>query len=754
MKNKLAFIVIITFFVLISKSESELNLFSWKVYTSLSNMNDFALSKDGSIYAISTGGLFIYNIEQKNSQNINNLNGLWDNNLTALYLDESNGEIYVGSNSGAINKINQNKEVTLILDVYKSSFLDKQINSFLENGNLLYICTNFGLTVFDKTKKVFIETVMKFGDFSTNAAAIKAILYNNKIYVITSEGLAISSTNSQLTDPKSWKTYPINAMTGGSQLKDIVQLKGVVYFASKNNIYKFESDSVSNILNESTEIRNLTIYENKVYYTTDYKVLDLNKYDFPLQLKNPATKIMFFYPVDKLRPLIDFTLPFIIYQNSGIAFADRTNSKYNLVMPNSPSSNIFYKLSTDKDGNLWAATGKSPSRGLMKFDGNNWENYFVEKNPEIKTNGYIFVSPLDDGSIMGSSWGVGALKIDKNNNFSIYDNTNSPLTGIATDPNFVVIGNIKQAKDGTIWIVNYGETSAGPLLVALDKNNNFYKFQNCVNDNYRWFLDMVIDGNNTKWVASSLSGGLFYFNENNTLENTQDDICGNITTASYPNLSSNQQNCLAIDKNDILWIGTSYGLSSIFNTSAVLLNQKPIVRNIKLLSSQVVNGIYVDPVDNKWIATNDGIWVLNPDATEVLTIINNTNSPLQDNVILSIAGDDVNGKIYIGTNNGLYEVSTLNVQPVANYNIQCYPQPYNLKKDEGLIIDGLAANSDVMITTISGKLIKRFSTNSRKIIWDGTDELGSLVSTGIYLVYSQSRTGSLSSVQKIAIIND
>jgi hypothetical protein len=748
-------VVIVSIFILCIFTlnlKSDLNLLSWKVYTSLANISEATISKSGKIYAISSGGLFIYNLNQKTSSNINNLNGLWDNNLTAIYLDENNGDIYVGSSSGAISKINENNEVKVILDVYKSTFLDKQINSFIGNGNLLYICTNFGLTVFDKSKNIFVETIMKFGDFSTNSAAIKSLLFNGKIYIITNEGLAIASLNDQLTDPKSWATYPIKGLPGGANFRDILEFNGDIFIASKNYIFKFANDSVSNILNEITEIHNLSVYQNKLYYATDYKLLDLNKYDFPLELKSPTSKIKFFNPIDNVKDLINFNLPLIIYQNAGIAYPEK--STYKLITPNSPSSNIFYKLSTDKEGNLWAATGKSPSRGLMKFDGKNWENYFVEKNPEIKTNGYIFVSTLDDGSVMGSSWGVGALKIDKNNNFSFYNNLNSPLTGISTDPNFVVIGNIKQAKDGTIWMVNYGETSSGPLLVAIDKNNKFYKFQNCVNENYRWFLDMVIDGNNTKWVASTLSGGLFYFNENNTLENTQDDICGNITTASYPNLSSNQQNCLAIDKNDILWIGTSYGLSSIFNTSAVLLNQKPIVRNVKLLSNQVVTGIYVDPVDNKWVATNDGVWVLNPDATEVITIINNTNSPLQDNIILSIAGDDVNGKVYIGTNNGLYEVSTLNVQPFANYNIQCYPQPFNLKKDINMVIDGLATNSDVMITTISGKLIKRFSTNSRKILWDGTDELGSLVSSGIYLVYSQSRTGSLSSVQKIAIIND
>jgi ligand-binding sensor domain-containing protein len=745
----------IIFIILFSPKfvKADLPLLNWKVYTSLSNFSDFTLTNNGELYAASNGGLFILNLNNGQKTIMNNLNGLWDNDLSSIYYDSQSHMIYTGSTSGAINIIDEQHRTEIILDIYKSNFVDKKINEFISDGNKIFIATNFGLVAFDLTKKVFTETIIKFGDFSTNTAVNQCLILNNKIYLATNEGIAYTSLDSQLSVPKSWTTISISNAQGKIPLENIAEQDGNIYVSSDNMIYKIQADSLDTVVTATSKIRNFTKHNNRIYFTIDYTLVNLDLVEFPVKLSSLANKIYFFDNINLPNTPINLNYPVIASTNSGISYFK--DNDYVNIIPNTPSSNLIYRLTTDKQNNLWVSTGKNPSHGFMKFDGTTWTNYFYEKDPQIITDGYINVTLADNGKAYCSSWGQGVLVIDSsNNNFINYNNKNSPLTGVATSDSFVVIGDIQEASDGTIWIVNYGETSQGPLLVALDKNNNFYSFVNCNQPDYRWYLRMVIDRSGTKWVASTQSGGLYYFNEMGTLDNTSDDICGAITTSNYPNLASNQQSALAIDHNDILWIGTPYGLSSIFNTSSVLYNQKPIVRNISLLANQVVNDIYIDAVDNKWIATNEGVWVLNPDATEVLTIINTSNSPLQTNIINTVAGNENTGKIYIGTNLGLYEIETLNVKPNINYSLKCYPQPFYVTKDMDLIIDGLATSSDVMISTISGKVVRKFSTDSRKIVWDGRDDLGNLVSSGIYLVYAQSRTGNVSGIQKIAVINN
>jgi hypothetical protein len=173
----------------------------------------------------------------------------------------------------------------------------------------------------------------------------------------------------------------------------------------------------------------------------------------------------------------------------------------------------------------------------------------------------------------------------------------------------------------------------------------------------------------------------------------------------------------------------------------------------RLLGEQNVNDIMIDALNNKWIATSIGVWVLNSDGSDTLAYINTSNSPLPTNEIFGLATDQNTGKIYFSSKYGIYEATSLSVLPGSAYNINCYPQPFNLNTDEELVIDGLAEFSEVRILTTNGELIKNINTTSRKIIWDGRNKKGDLVNSGIYLIVATSSSNKESGVQKIAVIN-
>ncbi len=146
--------------------------------------------------------------------------------------------------------------------------------------------------------------------------------------------------------------------------------------------------------------------------------------------------------------------------------------------------------------------------------------------------------------------------------------------------------------------------------------------------------------------------------------------------------------------------------------------------------------------------------MLNSDGSEVLQVFTKKNSLLATDEITSVIGNPNTGDIYVGTQLGLYKFTTTTIQARPDYSINCYPQPFKTANDENLVIDGLAQNSEIVITNIAGELVKRISTNSRKVLWDGRDERGEVVATGIYLIYAQSTSNSESAVQKVAIINN
>ena len=727
-------------------AQGEFKILNWNVHTSFTNPLDIAVDDENKFYFATQGGLLIYDFKTGTNQTINSGNGLWDNELTCVYYYPRTKQIIVGSSSGALYLIDKNLNITTMLDISKSNFANKSINSITSLDNNLYIATGFGLLVFDSKKMIFLETISKLGSFSPNTSVNKVFIDENKIYLATSEGVAYNYVSSRLQNPSGWKT--IGNSNKSIQLFDGISTKDGIFFISKNDVFKLENDSLKFVLSDPVEIKNLINFKGQTLYTTGYLILDLQKNRIGSDPLYPCNKIIF-----DTNNKISINEPQIyLYREFGFGFIQ--NGKQVQVIPNSPITNQFWNLSFDDYGNLWVGTGKGPSKGVMKFDGKNWVNYTQEINKEIKINNIVSVFADSDSIAYASTWGRGIMKLNyKSNKIEYFNRQNSPLRGIATDQDWIVMGRIQKDKKGNLWAVNYGETSAGPLLIAIDNTGKFYEFINCRNSTDRWYFDMVIDDNGTKWVASTLSGGLYFFNEKNTLDNPNDDVCGTLMSSIYPNLPSNEQTSLAIDRNGILWIGTPEGLASIYNPSAVIMEQKPIVRNIKALAKQSINDIYVDAVDNKWLATNEGVWVLNPDASEVLAIFNTDNSPLKTNRIRTISGNPQEGRIYIGTDLGMFEAVTLSVEPTDDYSIKCYPQPFKPKVDMELIIDGLANQSEVWITTTSGNLIKRISTNSRRIVWDGTDENGNLVGTGIYLINAQSRLTNKGSVQKVAVIN-
>jgi hypothetical protein len=604
--------------------------------------------------------------------------------------------------------------------------------------------------VFDLKKGIFLETVPKFGNFTTNISANNIIIKQNTIYIATDEGIASCELEKQLADPKSWTNQFVEAQLMRMKFKDIIEESGKIYTASNNSIYEVLPDTLVKVLDDNELILNLTKKGGKVFYSSEWKLRALTGENYPIEIPYALKKVEFF---DSNTNVFDHTKPIVVYKSFGMEYIKSGQKKR--VIPNSPITNYFKYLNIGMDGKLLASSDRFTPRGCMIFDGETWQNFYPELTPKILTNSVVSVMQNSKGKYFLGTWGEGAFSLDlseENPQFDRFKNDNSPMSPFEGD--YTIIGEILEDREGVLWMVNYGESTPGNVLVAMDKSSNFFGFENCTSPLGRWYFSLAIDGSGTKWVGSTSSGGLMYFNEKGTLNKTSDDICGIIQTSSYPNLPANQQNCVVVDKNDVLWIGTPYGLGSIYNPSSVIYGQKPIVRSIKALNQQKVNDIYVDAVNNKWVATNDGIWILNSDASDSVIHINMQNSPLPTNLINSIVGDENNGTIYIGTDFGLYSVSTMNVKPSQNYSITCYPQPFVIARDESLLIDGLAINSEVFITSPHGELVRRISTFSRRILWDGRDEFGQKVKSGVYLINAQSRTNNQSSVQKIAVIND
>ncbi|MCL6495312.1 MAG: hypothetical protein K6T54_11110, partial [Ignavibacterium sp.] len=95
------------------------------------------------------------------------------------------------------------------------------------------------------------------------------------------------------------------------------------------------------------------------------------------------------------------------------------------------------------------------------------------------------------------------------------------------------------------------------------------------------------------------------------------------------------------------------------------------------------------------------------------------------------------------------------IKPVDNFSgLSIYPSPFVISDGSQLVtIDGLIKDSEIKIITVSGKLVRKLETpGGRVAYWDGRDDDGNLVNSGIYVVVASDREANSVETGKIAVL--
>ena len=733
--------------------KAELKLDNWKTYTSLLDVRTLAMDFKGRIWAGTTGGVFVYDSNSEDIKEIRNTEGLLSLNISCIRINKQTNEIFICSSNGTIQVLNDKGQWKYVTDILNAKFPDPVITDIEFLNDTAFISGGFGLTKLNLKDLVFIETVSKFGSFTPGIRVNDILIQNGNIWAATKEGVAKTNLSNTITNPVSWEVYTKSSGLNDNNVKFIQSYNDTVFIATEYALCKYGSSSFT-VIQHSPELEEISGFvqsNGELLYSTKNDVYKLD--NSPLKF-GKYRNINGLFVDDVKNNLI------ALFQYFGISLFSGENE--NNIMPNSPISNNFINLDVDMQGRLWAATkpkSENDGQGFMMLGPNGvWRNFNSRYNPVI-SNWAIKVKGVSSGDVYVSTWGGGLLKLsDTNGDFLItcYDTSNSPLVGaLENAPDYVICGEVAEDMFGKIWIINYGENSFGPLLMLLKNNGNFISYNNMESLTERQYLELAIDRYGTKWLGSNnIAKGLYYFNDNDSPEDKSDDKYGKLTK-SNSSLLDNEITSIDIDKNGFIWLGTNSGLNFIYDSYPAKTGGNVSVRAETQLQNQYINDIYVDAINNKWIATNKGIWVLNEDASGLLSknILNSSNSPLIADEVFSITSDTKTGTMYFGTKYGLSTARSLSVEPAPKYNVSCYPQPYNPKKDSQLIIDGLMENSDVRILTVDGALVRALTAKGRIASWDGKDELGNFPESGVYIVVGSSETAEGSGTGKFTLIN-
>ena len=163
------------------------------------------------------------------------------------------------------------------------------------------------------------------------------------------------------------------------------------------------------------------------------------------------------------------------------------------------------------------------------------------------------------------------------------------------------------------------------------------------------------------------------------------------------------------------------------------------------------SGISVDSQGNIWtFSPTQGIHVL-LDNTAYWPDINGfrtSNSPILSDEVRDIDFDNKRNLAYIATSKGVNILRIPFGNPKTDYsNVKIFPSPFHIPSQKQMTVSGVIYESSMMITTLSGKVIRHIKTSGvendgDQISWDGRDSNGDYVSTGVYLLLIYGKDGS------------
>lgn len=742
----------------------------WKTYTVKSQVQDIAIdSSDSALLWIATsGGMFSYHIEKKTFQEFTTSEGLRTIELTAIATDKQ-GAVWIGGADGILHRYFPNKKNwRYILDIYndKDHGAYKRINSLKIFRDSLFVLSDLGVSVFSRSKMMFIDNYLHAR--VTKARALE--IFDNKIWVATDHGIASTSfSNPNPSAPDLWVTYTFSdTITSGLPSNFITSLgifNNYLIAGTKKGLARFENSRWTTISGTNgLDITDLTVTNSSadaetIYFITSNNQLWHYSSSSPVQIDTQFT-----YPLSKI-------INHHILGTKTNGLLHKTNLSWNEFAPPGSSSNKFVSIVVDKKGVLWAATGVDIyGRGFMSFNGKVWKSYTREQYPSLGLNGYYKVSLGKDNTKWVSSWGTngGVAIVDDDGIIQKVLNTSNGLPLFnANSPYYTVAGGVATDPQGRTWITSRSPLRDTILAIFHHADSSIsYLLQDsrkCFTPNCQMknpsivFTDVVIDRNGTKWFSNfnrfepEMPNGLYYFNDNIKLPDT--DVGGWGKLSDNNGLKSNKIYCIEIGNDGGLWIGSDQGITIIFDPS----NPRRSMAVYYPLQDQVIQDIAVDVMDNKWVATQQqGVFVLSPDGTSILSqyTVENTNGKLLDNDVNSIAIDNNTGLIYFGTEKGLSTLTTSAITPKTSFEELLFsPNPFYLPSSTQLTVKGLVRSSSLKILSIDGSLIKNIQSPGGLVgFWDGTDEKGNLVSTGIYLVVAYAGDGNEVISGKLAVI--
>jgi len=738
----------------------------WKGYFSYNTIIDITQSEN-TFFAASQNALFSRSNLTNEIKTTNTIDGLPSQSISSVYYSTTFNKTLIGYENGLMIVIQPDGTIITVVDILNKQIPPniKKINHFNEVDGMVYIACDFGIVQYNLSTLQFGDTYF-IGSITSEIVVAQTAILNGYIYAATAaEGIKRAEiTNPNLIDANQW----ISVASGN--FSNIVTFQDNLFAIATSGQIVRSTDGVG-FFNFGTPLSptavDMRTTDTELLITTPDTVSIYNE-QFALQIRVDNYLIPEIFAQFTCATILNNTLYIGSRRHGVITTALDNPTTFNFISPSGPIKNNIFSINSTTN-NLWAVYGgytvdydPNPLQffGISKFNSENgWLNipYEALNTPNLVR---VTVNPANENQIFVSSYFSGLLKFENDVLVTTLNHTNTGSNGLEiTSPDNPDIRLEQSAYDkaGNLWLTNGLVPKALKVLRANGQWQS-YGFESILQNvrNSR-FGKLVVDKNNTKWMATS-SDGLIGFNE---AVNPQFKI---ITEGpDEGNLPSPSIQAIAIDTRNQLWIGTRKGLrilSSVdrftaeedLTTNAIIIEEEGV--GAELLDEQFITDIMVDGANNKWVGTLDaGVFLFSSNGQETLQQFTTSNSPLPSNAINDIDINTTTGEVFFATTGGLVSFKGNAIKPSDNLqNVIVYPNPVRPEFEGTVKIAGLLNKANIKITDIEGNLVYETISIGGTIEWD-TKAFGKYkVASGVYMIFITSDDGLETKVKKVMII--
>ena len=755
-----------------AQTPNDLKIGQWKSYLPYRTAKYVTQSRD-KVYYATQYSVLSYDKNNNEIDFLSKVNGLSDAGVQMIKYNRFSDILFIAYDNSNIDLLKKDGSVQNIRDILNNVNItgDKKIyDVYIENATNIYLACGFGVVKFNVIKGEFDFTTF------TNSKVKSVSVLDGFLYIVTENGIyrTLNDSKLNLADFKNWTFMGKNqGFSKGYVCNTICSARGKLYLGINDSLCVWQNNSLKSLqyIDDTYTLGNISADGKNVLYSFIRKKEDekwggklgyINDKEESVLMSNNTCINHIFNAVEDEKGTIwlaDFEDNFKRLEN-----VNGANASCKSFSTNSPYDASVSEVAIADDNSLWVASGTVVNGGARRnFDG--FYRYFDGKwsyknsiNDDVMRNGYlkgastgqaktrdchrVIVDKKTKKGYIGSYWS-GLLDVSEDaKSVKLFTEDNSPLKTAIGEPLSTRVGGMAFDKKGTLWISN---TLSPKPVVALTTDGKWYAMGSNVGGQY--LSQCVVEPTNGyKWFAIANNGGVLVYDEGKDIASEADDR-SIILNTSNTRLPSNNVNCLEVDLDGRVWVGTDNGViyfscgSSLFDKKDACKGFLPIatVDGIPeyLLRYNSINTIAVDGANRKWFGTANGFFVQSSDGVDQIAYYNKSNSPLFDDNINDIAINSRTGEVYVATAKGLQSLKTdaLSGNATAS-DVTVYPNPVRPDYTGVIAVKGLAEDSKIKITDINGRLVYETDALGGQAVWDGKDYNGRQAETGVYYIFS------------------